>query len=392
MKRTEWLQETRKMRFEEAYAGWSNGRLTQEEAARLLGVCDRTFRRYLERFHEAGVEGLIDKRLSQVSQRRAPVDEVMATVGLYRSRYRGWNVKHFYAWYCRDHAGMRSYTWVKNTLQAEGVVSRAPKRGTHRKRRERSPLPGMMIHQDGSIHEWVSGQKWDLIATMDDATNEQYSMFFVEEEGTLSSFRGVDEVIAGHGLFSSFYSDRGSHYWHTPTAGGKVDKVNPTQFGRALKQLGIEMIAAYSPQARGRSERMFRTHQERLPKELAAAGITGMAAANRYLASVYRPAFNAEFMQPAREEGSAFVPWIGSELDDILCEQFERTVGNDNCVRFENLVLQIPPDRHRCHYVKAKVRVHRYPDGRLAIFHGPRKLATYDALGKEIKQKNKAVA
>ena len=171
-----------------------------------------------------------------------------------------------------------------------------------------------------------------------------------------------------------------------------MDKVNPTQFGRALKQLGIEMIAAYSPQARGRSERMFRTHQERLPKELAAAGITGMAAANHYLASVYRPAFNAEFMQPAREEGSAFVPWIGSELDDILCEQFERTVGNDNCVRFENLVLQIPPDRHRCHYVKAKVRVHRYPDGRLAIFHGPRKLATYDALGKEIKQKNKAVA
>ncbi len=152
------------------------------------------------------------------------------------------------------------------------------------------------------------------------------------------------------------------------------------------------MIAAYSPQARGRSERMFRTHQERLPKELAAAGITGMAAANHYLASVYRRAFNAEFMQPAMEEGSAFVPWIGSGLDDILCEQFERTVGNDNCVRFENLVLQIPPDRHRCHYVKAKVRVQRYPDGRLAIFHGPRKLATYDALGKEIKQKNKAVA
>ena len=326
------------------------------------------------------MKGLIDKRLSQVSQHRAPVDEVMAAVGLYRSRYQGWNVKHFYTWYCRDHAGLRSYTWVKNTLQAEGVVSCAPKRGTHRKRRERSPLPGMMIHQDGSTHEWVSGQKWDLIVTMDDATNEQYSMFFVGEEGTLSSFRGVDEVIAGHGLFSSFYSDRGSHYWHTPTAGGKVDKVNPTQFGRALKQLGIEMIAAYSPQARGRSERMFRTHQERLPKELAAAGITGMAAANRYLASVYRPAFNAEFMQPAREEGSAFVPWIGSELDDILCEQFERTVGNDNCVRFENLVLQIPPDRHRCHYVKAKARVHRYPNVRLAIFHGPRKLATYDAL------------
>jgi len=380
------------MRFEEAYAGWDKGRLTQEEAARLLGVCERTFRRYLDRFHEAGLEGLIDKRLSQVSQRRAPVDEVMATVALYRSRYSGWNVKHFHTWYCREHAGGRSYTWVKNVLQAQGAVSRAPKRGAHRKRRERSPLPGMMIHQDGSVHEWISGQKWDLIVTMEDATNEHYSMFFVEEEGTLSSFRGVDEVITQHGLFSSFYSDRGSHYWHTPTAGGKVDKANPTQFGRALKQLGIEMIAAYSPQARGRSERMFRTHQERLPKELAAAGITCMPAANRYLAKVYRPAFNAEFMQPAAEAGSAFVPWIGRGLNDILCEQFERTVGNDNCVRFENLVLQIPPDRHRCHYVKAKVRVHRYVDGRLGIFHGPRKLAAYDALGKELKQKNKVVA
>ncbi len=140
MKRTEWLQETRKMRFEEAYAGWSDGRLTQEEAARLLGVCDRTFRRYLDRFHEEGLDGLIDKRLSQVSQRRAPVDEVMEAVGLYRSRYQGWNVKHFYTWYCRDHAGQRSYTWLKNALQAHGVVARAPKRGAHRKRRERTPL------------------------------------------------------------------------------------------------------------------------------------------------------------------------------------------------------------------------------------------------------------
>jgi hypothetical protein len=224
---------------------------------------------------------------------------------------------------------------------------------------------------------------------MDDATNEHYSMFFVEEEGTASSFLGVRDVIEARGLFASFYSDRGSHYWHTPEAGGKVDKHNLTQFGLAMQRLGIEMIAAYSPQARGRSERMFRTHQARLPRELAAAGITSMAAANRYLASRYRPAFNTEFMQPAAEPGSAFVPWIGDGLNDVLCEQFERTVGNDNCVRFDNLLLQIPPDRHRCHYVKAKVRVRRYPDGHLAIFHGPRKLAAYDALGKELKQTNK---
>ncbi len=379
------------MRFEEALSGWRAGRLTQEEAARLLGVCERSFRRYMNRYEEAGLDGLIDKRLEQVSHRRAPVDEVLSVTELYSKRYAGWNVNHFYAWYRREHGGTRSYSWVKDTLQGQGVVAKAPGRGKHRKRRERAPLIGMMIHQDGSTHEWVPGQKWDLIVTMDDATNEHYSMFFVEQEGTQSSLKGVAEVIEQQGLFSSFYSDRGSHYWTTPEADGKVDKNNLTQFGRAMKQLGIDMIAAYSPEARGRSERMFRTHQERLPRELALAGVTDMASANHYL-EAYKANFNAEFMQPAMEQGSAFVPWIGGSLDDILCEQFERIVGNDNCVRFDNLVLQIPADRHRCHYVKARVRVNRYPDGRLAIFHGPRKLATYDAQGRETRIAIKADA
>ena len=368
------------MRFEEAYGGWQEGRLTQEEAARLLGLCARSFRRYIDRYEDAGLEGLIDKRLSQVSQRRAPVDEVLAMTDQYRQRHRGWSAKHFHAWYRKD-GGARSYTWVKKALQAAKLAPKAPKRGAHRKRRERAPWPGMMLHQDGSKHAWVPGQIWDLIVTMDDATSEHYSMFFVAEEGTQSSFRGVHEVIDKRGLFSSFYSDRGSHYWHTPEAGGKVDKTNPTQFGRAMGHLGIEMIAAYSPQARGRSERAFRTHQDRLPKELRLSGITDMEAANRYLIETYLPAFNQEFMQPSMEEGSAFIPWKGSDLDDILCEQFERTVGNDNCVHFEGLILQIPADRHRCHYVKARVRVHRYLDRMLAVFHGPRQLALYDAQG-----------
>ena len=380
------------MRFEEAYEGWQARRLTQREAARLLGVCDRSFRRYLLRYEDDDLEGLIDRRLGQVSQRRAPVDEVMKTVGLYRGRYEGWNVKHFYSWYRREHPGGRSYTWVKNQLQHAGVVAKAAKRGAHRKRRERAPLAGMLLHQDGSRHQWVPGCGWDLIVTMDDATGEHYSMFFVEEEGTMSSFRGVGEVIAGHGLFCSLYTDRGSHYWLTPEAGGKVDKTQLTQFGRAMAQLGIQMIAAYSPEARGRSERAFGTHQERLPKELALAAITDMAAANRYLERRYRPAFNAEFAVAAAEPGSAFVAFIGGHLEEILCEQFERTVANDNCVRFEGLILQIPADRHRVHYVKAKVRVHRYRSGTLAIFHGPRCLARYHSSGKEIKVKLKAAA
>lgn len=277
MKPTKVLQEIRKMRFEEAYEGWNAGRLTQAEAASILGVCERSFRRYMVRYETEGQDGLIDRRLEQASNRLAPVDEVMALTDEYRRRYMGWNVKHFHSWYRRT-GGTRSYTWVKRRLQEAELVPRAKKRGAHRKRRERSALPGMMIHQDGSTHEWVAGQKWDLIVTMDDATNWHYSMFFVEEEGTASSFRSVHDVIEARGLFSSFYSDRGSHYWHTPEAGGKVDKDNPTQFGRALRHLGIELIAAYSPEARGRSERAFGTHQGRLPFELAAAGITGMEA------------------------------------------------------------------------------------------------------------------
>lgn len=391
MRRAELLQEIRKMRFEEAHEAWNARRLTQSEAATILGVSERSFRRYLARFEADGLDGLIDRRLEQASNRLAPVDEVMALTEEYRRRYMGWNVKHFYSWYQRT-GGRRSYTWVKRRLQEAQLVPCFKKRGVHRKRRERSALPGMMIHQDGSPHEWVPGKKWDLIVTMDDATSEHYSMFFVEEEGTASSFRGVREVIEKHGLFGSFYSDRGGHYWHTPEAGGKVDKDNPTQFGRAMQQLGIKMIPAYSPQARGRSERAFGTHQGRLPFELAAANITDMETANRYLCEIYMPAFNAEFACPAREEGTAFVPWIGGNLDDILCEQFERTVGADNCVRFEGLILQIPADRHRCNYVKAKVRVHRYANGDLAVFHGPRKLADYNHEGKILTQNSKQAA
>jgi len=392
MKKTELLQEVRKMRFEEAYEGWKKGRLTQEEAARLLGVCDRTYRRYLVRYEEQGMEGLVDRRLGQISHRSAPVDEIIALADLYNYRYQGFTVKHFYSWYQRSHGGIRSYTWVKKTLQGKGLVPKASKKGAHRKQRPRAPYIGMMLHQDGSKHEWVPGKLWDLIVTMDDANSEHYSMFFVEEEGTQSSFQGVNEVIDKHGLFASFYSDRGSHYWNTPEAGGKVDKENLTQFGRAMRQLGIEMIPAYSPEARGRSERAFRTHQDRLVKELALAGITEMKQANAYIRDVYMPAYNDEFAVTPEESASMFVPWAGTPLQDILCEQYERTVRNDNCVKFDAMTLQIQPDKYRFHYVKVKVRVHHYPNGTLAIFHGHRKLASFNSQGKEVSTLDKKVA
>lgn len=380
--RTKYLQETKKMRFIETYEKWTSGRLTQEEAAEILGVSDRTFRRYITAYDDQGLDGLIDHRMEEISAKKAPLHEVLRLQEDYRTRYFGWNVKHYYSKYRRALINPRSYTWVKNQLQSAGLVQKQPSKGKHRKRRERAAMEGMMIHQDGSEHLWVPGVYWDLIVTMDDATSEHYSMFFVVEEGTLSSFRGIEEVIQKKGLFCSFYTDRGSHYWVTPEAGGKVDKNNLTQVGKALKQLGIEMIPAYSPEARGRSERAFKTHQGRLPKELAAAGIRTLEEANRYLKEVYMPAFNEEFSVSAAVQGSAFVKLLPDQnVRDILCEKHDRTVHKNNCVSFEGKWLQIPEDSHRMHYVKAKVRVHRYSDGSLALFHGPRKLASYNDIG-----------
>jgi hypothetical protein len=392
MSRTRCVQETRKMRFEEAYDGWREGRLSQAEAAVILGQCERSFRRHIERFQADGLDGLLDKRLSQISKRRASGAEVDQVVQLYKNGFAGWNVAHFHSKYKAEFAGSRSYSWLKDVLQGAGAVKSGKRRGKHRIKRSRMPLAGMMIHQHASTHRWVPDAVWDLVVTLDDATNEHTSMFFCAQEGTASSFHGIGQTIARYGLFASLYSDRGSHYFTTPQAGGKVDKVNLTEVGRALKQLGIDHLAAYSPEARGRSERAFQTHQGRLPQELARAGITDMNLANDYLDQIYRPAHNREFAVASTLTGCAYVPFISGNLPDILCEHHERKVDNDNCVTFENMSLQIPADELRCHYVRTTVRVHRYVDGTLALFHGPRRLVTYDAQGRSTKEVQRLAA
>ena len=381
MNRISVLQELRRMKFSDYYAQTKARKLTQLEAASLLGMSERSFRRYGKRFEGEGAEGLFDRRLAKVPQNRVGVDTVVKMLNLFDTQYWDFTPKHFHEKLVLAHGFKHSYNWVRQTLQARGRIKKAPSRGAHRRKRLRRALPGMMLHQDGSSHEWVAGQWWDLIVTMDDATSEIYSAIFVDEEGTTSSFLGVGDVIRANGLFCSLYTDRGSHYWHTPEACGRVDKANPTQFGKALNQLGIEMIPAYSPEARGRSERMFGTLQNRLPQELRLKGITTMAAANRFLVEEYLPKHNERFAVAPSGEGSAFVPFAG-ELDDILCVKEERVVGNDNTVRYKKRCLQIPADCHRNHYVKARVQVHEYPSGQLAVFHGPRKLALYDAQGK----------
>jgi hypothetical protein len=325
-----------------------------------------------------GEAGLADRRFGP-SLRRAPVAEIERMLGLYRDLYRGFTVKHFHEQLGKRHNYTLGYTVTKLHLHRAGLVRAATKRSAHRKKRPRRPMVGMMLHQDASTHAWLpSGAgKHDLVVTMEDATSAIYSAFLVDQEGTASSFRGVREVVAKHGLFCSLYTDRGSHYFFTPEGGGPVSKTVLTQFGRALKQLGIEHIAAYSPQARGRSERAFETLQDRLPKELKLAGIDTVDAANRWLSDIYIPEYNQRFAIAAEQEGSAFVTDGMAAWREILCIQEDRLVGNDNTVKWEGRSLQLPPSRLRSHFVKATVRVHEYPDGQVAVYWGPHRLADY---------------
>lgn len=393
MNRTTWLQDRRMKKFRDVLSRWERKELSAMEAGELLGCSERQFRRYRQRYDEEGVAGLVDKRLGRASAKRVPVDEVAWMLDQYRSHYIGWNVKHFHEQLQKRHGFNWGYTWTKTQLHTAGLVERAKRRGAHRRKRARKPCEGMMLHQDGSRFAWLAGEAdLDLIVTMDDATSTIYSAFLVEEEGTASSLRGLLETMVEKGLPSSLYTDRGSHYFYTPKAGEEVAKDRPTQVGRALGQLGIEHIPAYSPEARGRSERMFGTLQDRLAKELKLAGIGTIEAANRFIGEVYLPEHNARFARPPEIAESAFVAVDPMLLSEVLCIEEERVVARDNTVAYERLRLQLPESRVRAHYVKARVKVRHYPDGTLAVFHGPRRLARYDAGGGLLGQSLKTAA
>jgi transposase len=384
MNRATWLQDRRMQKFVDVLSRWEAGSLSMLEAGELLGVSERQFRRYRDRYEEDGLEGLVDGRLGKPSAKRVPGQEKDRMLALYREAYGGWNVKHFHEQLRQDHGFRWGYTWVKTHLHGAGLVDRAARRGAHRRKRERKPCVGMMLHQDGSRAAWLAGQPaLDLIVTMDDATSTIYSAFLVEEEGTASTLRALLEVFTAHGLPSSLYTDRGSHYFYTAKAGEAVDRQRLTQVGRALDRLGIEHIAAYSPQARGRSERMFATLQDRLIKELARAGLSGIGAANQWLRQVYLPAHNARFARPAALAESGFVEVAdAASLGETLCVQEDRVVDRANTVSWGRLRLQLPQSPLRAHYVKARVRVHQYPDAALAVFHGPRCIARFSADGR----------
>jgi transposase len=375
----------RAMKVQEVILRAMAKKITWWQAAEIIGISDRQMRRWRERYEEFGYDGLFDRRRGQPSPKRVSLAVVEQVLGLYRERYFDLNVQHFHEKLQAEHGIQLSYTWVKAALQGAGLVARGRKRGVHRRRRERRPLPGMLLHIDGSRHRWFQDERWyDLIVILDDATSEIYYAQLVEEESTATVMAGLREVIEGKGLFCALYSDRGSHFWHTPKAGGKVEAERLTQVGRALRELGVRMIAAYSPQARGRSERNFGTWQGRLPQELRLHGITTVEEANRFLREHYMAEFNRRFQVAAAERGTAFVPCRRRDLDLVFALQFERTVNGDNTVSWQNLSLQINRQSWRGTLASCNVTVHQHLDGTLSLTYGPHRLERYTAQGTPI--------
>lgn len=356
------------------------GKLKWVEAAEILGVTDRTMRRWRDRLEAQGYDGLYDYRRNQPSPKRLPVATLEKVLKLYQDKYFDLNIRHFHEKLTEVEKVEVSYTWVRLALQAAGLAEKGRKRNTHRKRRPRRALPGMMLHIDGSEHPWFQDERYyDLITILDDATSEIYYAQLVEEESTRTVMDALRSVIEQKGLFCSLYSDRGSHFFVTKKEGEKVDPNRLTQVGRALKDLGIKMIPSYSPQARGREERSFRTWQGRLPQELRLRGIRDVEAANTFLRQEYVAEFNRRFSVPAAEKGGAFVKCPRKDLDWVFSIQQERRVNSDHTVVLDNRVFQIEKNKWSKALAGSTVVVHELRDGTVAIRYGPHEVARFAA-------------
>jgi transposase len=368
-------------------------KITWWQAAEIIGISDRQMRRWRERYEEFGFRGLFDRRRGKPSPKKVPLSTVEKILRLYREKYFDLNVRHFHEKLQADHQVELSYSWVKGLLQGAGMVAKGRKRGVHRQQRLRRPLPGMLLHIDGSQHRWFQDERWyDLLVIMDDANSEIYYAQLVEEEATATVLAALKEVIENQGVFCALYSDRARHFWLTRKAGEAVDYGRLTQVGRALRELGVRMIPAYSPQARGRSERNFGTWQGRLPQELRLRGLRTAEAANAFLREHYIGEFNRRFQIQAAQPGTAFVPYrgTGKDLERIFSLQFERTVHRDNTVSFQNLTLQIEPVHWRGTLAGCAVMAHQHLDGTLSLCYGPHCLGHYDEQGHPILQQKPA--
>jgi transposase len=372
----------RAMKIQEVILRAVAKKITWTQAGEIIGLCERQMRRWKERYEEFGYDGLFDHRLGKPSPKRVPLATVEEILRLYQEQYGDFNVRHFHEKLREKHHVRLSYTWVKRALQMAGLVKKSRKRGTHRRRRPRRPLPGMLLHLDGSSHAWFQDdRRYDLLVILDDATSEVYYAQLVEEESTATVMTALREVIERKGAFCALYSDRASHFFHTAKAGQPVDRNRPTQVGRALGELGIQMIPAYWPQARGRSERNFGTWQGRLPQELRLHGIRSLASANEFLRESYIAEFNERFAVAASEPGHAFLPVRGKNLDLIFSLQHERTVNQDNTVHLGAHILQIEKTRWRATLAGCRVTIYEHLDGSCSIGYGPHIVGRYHRNG-----------
>lgn len=368
------------MKIQDVFVRAYHNKLTWTDAATILNVDERTIRRWKQTIEQNGYEALLDRRTLRPSPKKAPETICKQVLKLYRDTYRDWNVKHFHEQLAKFGISYK-YTWVKNLLQGAGFVEIRHQKSKHRKRRERKPLIGMMLHIDGSTHPWIPAlekQKQDLILVADDANTDVYYAKLVPQENTRECMLALRHVVFTKGIFCSLYSDRGSHFFHTPHAGGKVDLSNLTQLGRALYELKIEMIPAYSPEARGRSERLFETWQGRLPNELKLHGIKTIPDANRYILETFLPHYRELFVKDPPQKGSAFTPFCGKNLNLIFSIKEQRTVASDNTVRWNNFILQIQPSKFRFSFAKCNVTVHELLDGSITVVYGPHIIGTFN--------------
>jgi hypothetical protein len=347
-------------------------KITWMEAAEIAGISVRNMQRKRQGYVDYGYTGLADHRKGKTSYHRVPMATAEQVLGLYQERYFDLNVRHFHEKLADEHQIELSYSWVKQALQGAGLVARQKKRGSHRRRRPRRPLPGMLLHIDGSKHRWFQDDRYyDLIVILDDATSEIYYAQLVEEESTRTVMAALRDVIERKGLFCALYSDRGSHFFLTPKAGEPVDKTRLTQIGRALKELGIQMIPAYSPQARGRMERSYGTWQGRLPQELRLAHIDNLEAANAFLRGQYIAEFNTKFTAKAAERGTVFRSCTRKDLDWVFSIQTERVVAKDNTVTIRDQWWQLEKGGWRHTLAGQTVTIHQHLDGRISIRYGP---------------------
>jgi transposase/broad specificity phosphatase PhoE len=368
----------RAMKVQEVILRAMAKRITWWQAAEILGITERSMRRWRARMERYGDKSLVDRRRGKPSPKRVPVATIEKVLELYRDKYFDFNVKHFHQKLESEHGIQLSYTWVKQTLQGAGLVKKAPKRGCHRRRRPRRPLPGMLLHLDGSHHQWFQDDRWhDLIVVLDDATSEIYYAQLVDDESTKTVMAALKQVVEDQGWFCALYSDRAGHFFVTPKAGEAVDRRQLTQVGRALRDLDIQMIPAYSPQARGRSERSFRTWQGRLPQELRIRGIRTVAEANHFLRHQYIAEFNTRFKVPPAESGTAFVPNVRRDLDRIFAVHHERVVNHDNTITYGQAVLQLEPVRWRATLAGCRVMVYEHLDGSLSVGYGPHEIGRF---------------